>query len=170
MTILETERLILRRLSDDDAEFILDLVNQPSFLRYIGDKEVRNTADAIRYIQTGPIASYERHGFGLYLVELKETGVSIGMCGLIKRDTLPDVDIGFAFLPAYWSQGLAYEAAAAVLAYGRASLGLKRIVAITSPDNTASIRLLEKIGFTFERFIRLGEDEAEVRLFGATVE
>ena len=167
MTVLETERLVLRRLSADDAEFILELLNQPSFLRYIGDKGVRNTEDAIRYIQTGPVASYDRFGFGLYLVELKETGVSIGMCGLIKRDSLPDVDVGFAFLPAYWLQGYAFEAAAAVMTYGREVLGLRRMVAITSLDNDASIRLLEKIGLRFERLIKLAEDQPEVRLFGS---
>jgi RimJ/RimL family protein N-acetyltransferase len=168
MTVLETERLVLRRLTPDDAAFILDLLNQPSFLRYIGDKEVRNTEDAIRYIETGPVASYERFGFGLYLVQLKESGTSVGMCGLIKRDSLPDVDVGFAFLPDYWSQGLAFEAAAAVMNYGREVLGLRRIVAITSLDNTASIRLLEKIGLRFERLIKLAEDQPEVRLFGST--
>ena len=114
MTVLETERLVLRRLCSDDAEFILELLNQPSFLRYIGDKGVRNAEDAVQYIQTGPQASYERFGFGLYLVELKETGVSIGMCGLLKRDSLPDVDVGFAFLSDYWLQGYAFESAAAV--------------------------------------------------------
>ena len=169
MTVLETQRLVLRRLCADDAEFILELLNQPSFLRYIGDKGVRNAEDAIRYIQTGPVASYDRFGFGLYLVELKESGVSIGMCGLLKRDSLPDVDVGFAFLPGYWSQGFAFEAAAAVMAYGREVLGLRRIVAITSLDNAASIKLLEKIGLRFERLIKLEEDQPEVRLFGSTV-
>ena len=169
MTVLETERLVLRRLCAADAEFILELLNQPSFLRYIGDKGVRNTADAIRYIETGPVASYDRFGFGLYLVELKESDVSIGMCGLLKRETLPDVDIGFAFLPGYWSRGYAFEAAAAVMNYGRAALGLRRIVAITSLDNVASIKLLEKIGLRFEGLIKLGEDQPEVRLFGSTV-
>ena len=169
MTVLETKRLILRRLCADDAEFILELLNQPSFLRYIGDKGVRNTEDAIRYIETGPVASYDRFGFGLYLVELKESDVSIGMCGLLKRETLPDVDIGFAFLPGYWSQGYAFEAAAAVMNYGREALGLRRIVAITSLDNASSIKLLEKIGLRFERLIKLGEDQPEVRLFGSTV-
>jgi RimJ/RimL family protein N-acetyltransferase len=168
MTVLETERLVLRRLTPGDAAFILDLLNQPSFLRYIGDKEVRNTEDAIRYIETGPVASYERFGFGLYLVELKESGTPVGMCGLIKRETLADVDVGFAFLPDYWSQGLAFEAAAAVMNYGREVLGLRRIVAITTLDNTASIRLLEKIGLRFERLIKLAEDQPEVRLFGST--
>ncbi len=169
MTVLETERLVFRQLCSDDAEFILELLNQPSFLRYIGDKGVRNAEDAIRYIQTGPVASYDRFGFGLYLVELKESGVSIGMCGLLKRDSLPDVDVGFAFLPGYWSQGFAFEAAAAVMAYGREVLGLRRIVAITSLDNAASIKLLEKIGLRFERLIKLEEDQPEVRLFGSTV-
>lgn len=169
MSLLETERLVLRRLSTDDAEFILELLNQPSFLRYIGDKEVRNSADAVRYIQTGPVASYERFGFGLYLVELKENGESIGMCGLLKRDSLPDVDVGFAFLPSYWSQGYAFESASAVLNYGREVLGLRRIVAITSPDNDASIKLLEKIGLRFERMIKLSSDQPEVRLFGSNV-
>jgi RimJ/RimL family protein N-acetyltransferase len=169
LIVLETERLILRRLTTDDAEFIIELLNQPSFLRYIGDKEVRNSADAVRYVQTGPMASYERFGFGLYLVELKETGVPIGICGLLKRDQLPDVDIGFAFLPDFWSQGYAFESASAVMTYGREVLGLKRIVAITSLDNDASIRLLEKIGLRFEGLIKLSEDQSEVRLFGSNV-
>jgi RimJ/RimL family protein N-acetyltransferase len=167
MKILETERLVLRRLSSDDAEFILELLNQPSFLRYIGDKGVRTTEDAVRYIQTGPVASYERFGFGLYLVELKETGVPIGMCGLLKRDTLPDADVGFAFLPDYRSQGYAFEAASSVMSYGREVLGLPRIVAITSRDNDASIKLLEKIGLKFEGLIKPSEDLGEVRLFGS---
>jgi RimJ/RimL family protein N-acetyltransferase len=169
LTVIETERLVLRRLAVDDAEFIVELLNQPSFLRYIGDKEVRNNADAVRYIQDGPLASYERFGFGLYLVELKETGVPIGICGLLKRDSLPDVDVGFAFLPSYWSQGYAFEAAAAVMTYGRDVLGLRRIVAITSPDNEGSIRLLEKLGLRFERLIKLSADQSEVRLFGSNV-
>ena len=169
MSLLETERLVLRKLSADDAAFIVELLNQPSFLRYIGDKEVRNIADAVQYIQTGPLASYERFGFGLYLVELKENGESIGMCGLLKRDSLPDVDVGFAFLPSFWSQGYAFESAAAVMNYGREVLGLRRIVAITSPDNNASIRLLEKIGLRFERLIKLASDQPEVRLFGSNV-
>ena len=168
MKILETERLVLRRVSSDDAEFILELLNQPSFLRYIGDKGVRTTEDAVRYIQTGPVASYERFGFGLYLVELKETRVPIGMCGLLKRDTLPDADVGFAFLPDYWSQGYAFEAASGVMQYGREVLGLRRIVAITSLDNDASIRLLEKIGLKFEGLITPSEELGEVRLFGTT--
>ena len=168
LTVVETQRLVLRKLAPDDAEFILGLLNQPSFLRYIGDKEVRNEADAVRYIQDGPVASYEKFGFGLYLVQLKEGGVPIGMCGLLKRDSLPDVDVGFAFLPNYWLQGYAFESASAVMTYGREVLGIRRIVAITSLNNVASIRLLEKLGLKFERLIKLSEEESEVRLFGST--
>jgi len=167
LTVIETERLVLRRLTTGDAEFIVELLNQPSFLRFIGDKGVRNTEDAVRYLETGPLASYEQHGFGLYLVELKESGIAIGMCGLLKRDSLPDVDVGFAFLPHHWSQGYAFESASAVMTYGRKALGLRRIVAITSPNNDASIRLLEKIGLRFERLIKLSEDQDEVRLFAS---
>jgi RimJ/RimL family protein N-acetyltransferase len=169
LTVVETERLILRRLSADDAEFIVELLNQPSFLRYIGDKEVRNNPDAIRYIQNGPVASYERFGFGLYLVQLRETDTPIGICGLLKRDSLPDPDIGFAFLPNYWAQGYAFESTSAVLTYAREVLRLERILAITSPDNDPSIKLLEKLGLKFESFIKLSPDESEVRLFGTTI-
>src|SRR6185503_18613176 len=133
--MIETTRLTIRRLSADDAEFILKLLNEPSWLRFIGDKGVRTVEDARAYILNGPVEMYSRLGFGLYLVELKEEGISIGMCGLIKRDALEDVDIGFAFLPEYWGKGYAYEAAAAVMSYARSALGLKRVVAITSVDN-----------------------------------
>ena len=166
MKVLETDRLILRWLSTDDAAFILELLNEPSFLQYIGDKGVRTLEDARNYILNGPVDMYARLGFGLYLTELKESGSPLGICGLIKRDGLEDVDIGFAFLPRFWAKGYAYESAAAVLAYAKDVLGLKRIVAITSPDNHASGRLLEKLGLRFERMMRLSEDAEEVRLFG----
>src|SRR5712692_5251690 len=146
MIIIETKRLILRKLSTDDAEFIVELVNEPSFLHYIGDKCVRNLDDARQYILNGPVASYERNGFGLYLVELKKNGIPIGISGLVKRDTLPEPDIGFAFLPEYWSKGYAVESAAAVMTYAKETLRLSRVLAITSPDNDTSARLLGKIG------------------------
>jgi RimJ/RimL family protein N-acetyltransferase len=169
MIVLETERLILRRLEIGDAEFILGLLNDPSFLRFIGDKGVRTLDDARRYISDGPIASYERFGFGLYLTERKDDGAPIGICGLLKRESLADVDVGFAFLPRFWSKGYAFEAASAVMAHGRNVLGLGRIVAITSPDNEASIRLLEKLGMRFESMVRLSEDSSEIRLFASEV-
>jgi RimJ/RimL family protein N-acetyltransferase len=165
MIVLETKRLILRKLSTDDADFILELLNEPSFLHYIGDKGVGNLDDARQYILKGPVDSYERNGFGLYLVESKENGIPIGISGLVKRDTLPGADIGFAFLPAFWSKGYAVEAAAAVMKYARDVLGLNRILAITSPDNEASAKLLGKIGLRFARMIRLSEDTPEVKLF-----
>lgn len=169
MKVLETDRLILRRLSTVDAEFILRLVNEPSWLRFIGDRGIRNIEGACAYILNGPVEMYSRLGFGLYLVELKEEGVSIGLCGLIKRDSLEDVDIGFAFLPEYWGRGYAFEAASAVMEYGGRALGIRRIVAITSADNESSARLLEKLGFRFERMIKLSDDSEEVRLFGSNV-
>lgn len=165
MIIAETERLTLRRLTADDAEFVFALLNEPSWLRFIGDKGVRTLDDARAYIENGPMAMYERFGFGLYVTERRTDGVPMGMCGLIKRDGLDDVDIGFAFLPAYWGRGYAFEAAAAVMDYGRNVIGLTRIVAITAPDNESSARLLEKLGLRFDRMIRLSADAKEDRLF-----
>jgi len=162
---IETQRLILRRFTTDDADFIVDLLNQPSFLRFIGDRGVRTPEDARRFLTRGPIASYEKNGFGLYKVELQETGESIGMCGLLRREGLEDPDIGFAFLPQFWSQGYAFEAASAVMAHARGGLGLERVVAIASPDNDRSFKLLEKLGLRYERMIRLAEGQPEIKLF-----
>ena len=163
--MLETERLVLSRLSALDAGFILELLNEPAFLRYIGDRGVRDEADAIRYVEAGPLASYARFGFGLYRVGLKPGGDAIGICGLLKRDALPDADIGFALLERHRSRGYAHEAAAAVLAHGREAFGLRRVLAITSPDNDVSIGLLAKLGFRFERMARMAPDAPEVKLF-----
>lgn len=164
MKIIETERLILRLQTTDDADFILELVNDPSWLRFIGDRGVRTVEDACEYIVNG-LCTYEQFGFCFYLVERKEDQIPLGLCGLIKRESLEDVDIGYAFLPKYWGKGYAYEAASATLAYGIDTLGLNRIVAITTQDNYASARLLEKIGLKFERLVRLSNDAAELRLF-----
>jgi RimJ/RimL family protein N-acetyltransferase len=162
--VLETERLILRRLTVGDAPFILGLLNEPSWLRFVGDKGVRTLEDARRYIRDGPVASYERHGFGLYATERKDGGVPIGICGLLKRDSLAHADIGFAFLPAYWGKGYAFEAASAVMRHGK-TLGVGPIVAVTAPDNAASIRVLEKLGLRFSRLVRLSEHDTESSLF-----
>ena len=166
MTILTTDRLVLRELTLADAPFILALLTDPAWLRFIGDKGVRTLDDARDYISQGPLLNYERLGFGLYLTELKDGGVPIGLCGLVKRSTLADVDVGFAFLPQFRSQGYGFEAAAAVLAYGYGSLGLRRIVAVVAPDNAASIKLIEKLGLSFEGLVRLSEDGGESKLFG----
>ena len=164
-SLIETERLTLRKLSVEDAPFILRLVNEPSFLQFIGDKGVRNLEDARQYILNGPVASYAQNGFGLFLVQLKTDQAPLGMCGLLKRETLEDVDIGFAFLPEFWNKGYASEAAAGVLSYAKDVLKLPRIVAITNKDNDASGKLLEKLGFHFDRLVKLADDKAELKLF-----
>jgi RimJ/RimL family protein N-acetyltransferase len=155
MLVLETPRLILRRLTLGDAEFIFRLVNDPSWLRFIGDKNVHNLDDARRYLREGPLDMYRRYGFGMYCVEERESGRPAGMAGLIKRDSLPDADVGYAFLPEFRGKGYAYEAASAVLAYGNRVFGLRRILAITTPSNDASIRVLEKAGMKLERLMEL---------------
>ena len=165
MKVLETDRLILRWMTTDDAPFILELVNEPSWMHFIGDRGVRTMEDARNYIRNGPIEMYARLGFGLYLTERKEDGAPIGICGLLKRDSLEDADIGFALVPRFWGNGYAYESASAVMAFGKQVLGLKRIVAVTSPGNDRSVRLLEKLGLRFERMIRLSGDADEVQLF-----
>jgi RimJ/RimL family protein N-acetyltransferase len=169
VNVLETERLNLRHLSAGDAEFVLELLNEPSFLHNIGDKGVRTIDDARQYILNGPVESYERLGFGLWLVELKDSKVPIGICGLVKRDALPDTDIGYAFLPRFWSLGYAYESASAVMSYARNVLGLKRLLAVTNQDNAGSIKVLEKIGLKFDRMVRLSMDGPEIKLFASDV-
>ena len=164
MMVLETARLTLRRLTRDDAPTMLALLNEPSFLQCIGDRNVRTLDDARAYILNGPIASYDTMGFGLYLTSLRSTGHAIGICGLLKRDALPDVDVGFAFFPKFWGQGYASESASAVLDHARSSFGLTRIVAVTSPRNHMSRHVLEKLGFVFERVLRLSESSPEVEL------
>lgn len=165
MNELETQRLALSKFGENDAAFVLRLLNDPGYLRYIGDKGVRDTDDARNYIRTGPVVSYQQHGFGLYKVCLKDSGEPIGMCGLLKREALEDVDIGFAFLPEFQSLGYALEAAAAVMEQGRARFGLKRIVAITSADNTRSARLLQRLGMSFEGMVSMPGEQAELKLF-----
>ncbi|MBT2738369.1 GNAT family N-acetyltransferase [Bacillus sp. ISL-7] len=168
MKVIETERLILRCLTPEDAAFILELLNDPSWIRFIGDRGVRTLEDARNYIVTGPMEMYSRLGFGLYMTELKDAGMTpVGICGLIKRDSLEDVDLGFAFLTRFQAKGYGFEVASATLVHGREQLGLKRIVAITSKDNDGSSRLLEKVGMKFERMIVLAHDPEELKLFGA---
>ena len=167
--VFETDRLILRCLRPQDAAFILELVNDPDWLRYIGDKGVRNLDDARGYIEGGPMAMYAKVGFGLWRVERKEDGEPIGICGLIKRDTLDDIDIGFAYLPRFRGFGYAREAARATLDHGAKVVGLRRIIAITSPDNAASGRLLEAIGLKFERLLDLARNDP-VRLYAWTAD
>ena len=163
---LETSRLVLRRLQFDDAPFLVQLLNEPSFIANIGDRGVRNVEDAHRYLREGPMSMYERFGFGLWHTSRKSDGASVGMCGLLKRDTLPDVDVGYAFLPAYWGQGFAFEAAEAVVAHGRRKFGLNRVIGVVSQGNAGSIRVLEKLGMSFERLHSMRPGEPDVRLYG----
>jgi RimJ/RimL family protein N-acetyltransferase len=167
---LTTNRLNIRELSTDDAPFILRLLNEASFIHFIGDKGVRDIEGARQYILNGPMASYQQNGFGLYLVNRQTDGVALGMCGLLKRDSLSHVDIGFAFLPEFWNKGYAFESASAVMNYGKDVLKLTRIVAITNKDNDSSARLLEKLGLRFDRLIKLSNDQGETRLFSPAEE
>lgn len=168
MKLLETSRLILRPLTLEDATFAFELVNEPAWLRFIGDRGVRSEDDARRYIAKSHQAHYARCGFGHLAVVRKADGARLGICGLLKRDALDDVDLGFAFLERHRGQGYAREAAEAVREDGAGRLGLKRIVGLTALDNGPSIALLEKLGFRFERVIRLVEGGEESRLFGWT--
>lgn len=181
MKILETERTILREIVETDAEFILDLLNQPSFIKYIGDRNVRSVKEASEFIKNRYRKSYRDFGYGLYVVELKAEfsqseirnppseieNTPIGICGFVKRDSLPDADIGFAFLPQFCGKGYALESANAVMKYGRDVLGLRRVLAITSQDNESSGKLLEKIGFKFESLIKMPHDYEELKLFSS---
>jgi ribosomal-protein-alanine N-acetyltransferase len=165
MTVVETDRLTLRHFTPDDAEFILRLLNEPSFHENIGDRGVRTLEQAVGYLADGPIKSYEQHGHGLYLVVLKETGQPIGMCGLIKRETLDHPDVGYAFLPEFWSRGFAYESASAVLDFGRRELAMETILAIVSPANAASIGVLRKLGFAYLHTVQMKPDGLETAVY-----
>ena len=163
--IVETTRLSIRELTVDDAEFILDLVNEPSFLEHIGDKGVRDLEGARKFILEGPWASHRERGFGQFLVQLKDGGDPIGVCGILYREALDVSDIGCAYLPKYWRQGYAYEAAVAVMEYGRSKLGVEKIVGLTSEENVASIKALEKLGMRFEKMVKMSEDDPGTALY-----
>ncbi len=166
MSLTTTARLRLREFSLEDAAFVLRLLNEPSFIANIADRGVRSIADAERYLAEGPMTSYARNGFGLWMVELCEGGEPAGMCGLIRRDGLEDVDIGYAFLPEHWGAGYASEAAQAALSLAAERFGLRRVVAIVSPGNDPSVRVLERLGFADEGIVRLKDDGEPLRFFG----
>lgn len=170
--IRQTARLRLREIDAGDAPFILTLLNDPAFIENIGDRGVRSVADAAAYIERGPRASYAAHGFGLWLVELAElaeAATPIGICGILKRDALPEPDLGFAFLPAYRSQGYAFEAARSVCDFAREVTRLPRLLAIVNPANTPSIRLLGRLGFSIERSMIMPGETREVNLFAVAL-
>ena len=169
MTPLTTARLRLREFTLDDAAFVLRLLNEPSFIANIADRGVRTIADAERYLADGPMTSYARHGFGLWMVEALGSGIPVGMCGLIRREGLEDADIGYAFVPEFWGAGFATEAGAATLSLARESFGLERVVAIVSPGNARSVRVLERLGFADEGMVKLKEDSEPLRFFGVAL-
>ncbi|MDQ6860389.1 MAG: GNAT family N-acetyltransferase [Verrucomicrobiota bacterium] len=163
--ILETERLRLREFTLDDGELMLEILNEPGFIRFVADRRIRTPEEAAGYMAEKILPSYERYGFGFYVIERKEDGAPLGMCGLIKRDTLEHVDVGFSIFERFWGRGYATEAARAVMQYGLTTLALPRIVAITAPDNVRSAAVLEKIGLRFEKMIQLPGYGFESRLF-----
>lgn len=165
MNVIQTDRLLLVHLTAEDAPFIFELLNTPEWLQYIGDRGIKTLEDASNYLLNGPLKSYSLNGFGLFLVKLRDSNTPIGICGLIRRPALEDVDIGFAFLSRYTGQGYAFEAANATLTYAQKELGLSRVVAITTADNVHSIRLLEKTGMNFEKKVRIEEDADELLLY-----
>ena len=165
MLVTHSARLRLRHIEMDDAEFIMGLLNDPDFLKFVGDKNVRDLTAAQNYIRQGPVASYENFGFGLYLVELIDSGESIGICGLLKRDFLEYPDLGFALMPGHCGYGYAFEAAQATLELARYVQGLQIILAFSAPDNLRSIRLLERLGMKFDTMMTLPGSDKEVKLF-----
>jgi RimJ/RimL family protein N-acetyltransferase len=149
--IFETERLLLRELKMSDAPFIFELVNTEGWLKNIGDRNVKTINDAESFLSSGPLKSYHENNFGMWLVIEKASKASIGLCGLINRPSLDDIDIGYALLPSYYKKGYAYESAQAVYNYGKEQLGINKIVGICNVDNAASIHILQKIGLQIEK-------------------
>ena len=168
MTVLETDRLLLSPLSYDDCEFIFELVNEPSFKRFVGDKKVASADDARRYLRDGPIDNYERYGYGLYLVTLKDSGERVGICGLLRRQQFEDPDLGFAFLERFHNSGYASESTKAVLAWAFDTLKFSRVIAIADRQNAPSVRILDKLGFAYIEDVRMRGDEHDIGLYSTT--
>ncbi len=167
--VATTDRLRISKLSFADAKFILKLLNEPDFIRFIGDRRVRTEQDARMYLQDGPLTSYSRHGFGLYKVASKTNQHPLGICGLVKRDELELPDLGFAFSEVHWGNGYAFEACQAVLRHAATKLMLSRLAAIVNPDNGASLRLLDKLGFDFETKVRMRGESKGICQYSITL-
>ncbi|NNM22464.1 MAG: GNAT family N-acetyltransferase [Flavobacteriaceae bacterium] len=165
MSFLETERLILNKISTRDAPFYVELFNSEDWLKYIGDRNVRSIADAENYIKKNYLPIYDEHGFGSYTVKLKESGKTIGACGLYQRDDLKHPDIGFAFLPGYYGQGYGFEAASEVMRFAREQLGITEILGFTKRENVASIKLLKKLGLREQGTYKFKDDTEDLILF-----
>ena len=164
-TIVETRRLTIRALTLDDAGFIWELLNDDDFMKFIGDRGVRTVDDAVEYLKQGPLEMYDRLGFGLWCVELKATQTTIGICGILKREWLDDVDLGFAFLPDFRAKGYAFEASRAVIAHAIDTLGIQRLAAIVAPGNAKSESLLGRLGMRYRTMVRAPNAAADVQLF-----
>ena len=169
MLPLHTHRLTIRELDEADAPFLLELLNDPGFLNFIGDRGVRTLDDALAYLHNGPQAMIAQHGFGLWRVALTDSDEAIGICGVLKRDSLPHPDLGYAMLARHCGHGYAHEAASATLAYAREQLGMGRVLAITALENPASIRLLGKLGFQFEEVRQLPGIATQNRVFSSVI-
>lgn len=163
--IIETKQLVLREFSAADGEFILGLLNSPGWLKFIGNRDIETVEEAQLYLLTGPVSSYEKQGFGLYLVIRKADGAPLGMCGLIRREGLNHVDLGFAFMPEYMGKGYAFEAALATMKFASETLGMNQLDAITMPENSRAIALLEKLGFRYRQKITLPNEDTPLMLF-----
>jgi len=168
--IIETERLRLREFNSSDGEMIFELLNSPGWLKYIGNRTIDTIDDAVNYIEAKLRKGYKDSGFGFYLVELKSTGEKVGMSGLVKREGLDDIDVGFTMLPQYENKGFAYESTAAVMIFAKEHLKLSKLAAITVPYNTPSIKLLEKLGMKFEKKINIPGDPEDLLLYAIELE
>lgn len=166
MIVAETERLILSKITVDDAPFIFRLMNMPKWIKFIGDRNVKSVEDAATYIQNNQLKSYERHGFGYYKLQLKSDNLKpIGSFGLVKRDTLEHIDIGFSLLPEFEGQGFGFEGATAIMTLAKEMFHINTLCAITLPENKASIHLLEKLGLSYQKTVKPFEDDKELLFF-----
>ncbi|MDB4534666.1 GNAT family N-acetyltransferase [Vicingaceae bacterium] len=168
--MIETDRLNLRLFDTNDSAFVFRLMNEPDWLRFIGDRGINSIDDAVVCIRDRLIASFAESGIGMYLVELKDTRVPVGMCGLIDRDSIEGIDLGFALLKEYEGNGYAYESAAAVMQNVPVELGIEKLSAITDSENESSIRLLEKLGFEFLRMVSVGDDQEPIKLYETRID
>ncbi|MEZ5456028.1 MAG: GNAT family N-acetyltransferase [Lysobacteraceae bacterium] len=165
MRVLDTARLRVRHFTVEDAAWVLRLLNEPDFITNIGDRNVRTVEEAQTFLQQGPMLAYARDGFGMFAVELPSSGGCVGMCGLLKREFTGEVDVGYAYFPEYSGMGYATEAAAAVIAWGRSACGLDRIVGFVSPHNTASIKVLQKLGMQYEKHAPIADGAEPILLY-----
>ena len=165
MIIAETERLLISKIKLQDAPFFLELANTPHWIKYIGDRNLKTVKDAENYLKNRTLKSYDDFGFGFYKLQLKENNKTIGICGLVKREELEDVDIGFGLLPNYEGKGFGFESSIEILKLAKEKFNLKRVAAITMPINKPSIQLLEKLGLVFEKRVKPFEDDDELLLF-----